>query len=126
MNSDKAQQRRQYFRLVFPRQGRLQLKTNSGQSFPIVDMSEKGLRLDFDASQSLRNHQVVSGEICFHDGHRSKVAGKVIRKDSRGSAIMLDLGVETRDMIHEQVHVMRNYPMFLEEKFQQSQLRMDN
>ncbi|MBD2858207.1 PilZ domain-containing protein [Spongiibacter sp. KMU-158] len=122
MSNTNQPQNRQHFRLVFPRQGRLHLKTASGQQFPIVDISEKGLKLDFDSAQELKLHQFVGGEIRFHDGNKIKVLGKVIRKDSRGAALHLDLGVTSRDMLREQVHIMQRYPMFLEEARRQQYL----
>ncbi len=109
-----TKQKRHYFRLTFPRQGRLHLKTLSGEKLPIVDISEKGLKLEYESAQHLPLHQAFDGEISFHSGSKTKVAGKVIRKDSRGTALLLEQGIEARELIREQHHIMHHYPMFLE------------
>ncbi len=111
MQNQESEARRQFFRLVYPRTARLELKTPAGLVMNVVDLCEQGLRLDYESSLELSTNQRIEGYIVFHDGGREYISGCVIRMDARGAAVSLDQGISMHDMVKEQLFVRRHYPM---------------
>lgn len=111
MQNLEGEKRRQFFRLVYPRTARLELKTPAGLVMDVVDLSEQGLRLDYENSLVLSIHQRIEGHIVFHDGGKEYISGRVVRMDTRGAAVALDEGITMHDMVQEQLFIRRHYPM---------------
>ena len=108
----KASNRRQSFRIVFPETMRptFIVETSDGQlrrqlEFPVVDLSEDGIRFIDDGSLGEVNSLI--GRLRFQNGVVKKVAGNIVRRMDRQTCMCLQQGLDWATILEEQRMVIR-------------------
>lgn len=95
---------RNYFRLEYPKEARPLIAIGNGK-FPVINLSEKGVKFSFDAKRStfvLDTEQPLDATIIFQDSGRTQVTGKILRIDSDAVVLELSEGVPLQRIMTEQ------------------------
>jgi hypothetical protein len=116
MSSDDDIQKRQFFRLPYPRAAQLSLRSDDGSSYKILEVSEKGLVLEMCSGEPFKVGDAVCGEILFHDNQSEYIEGLVYRLDSRGAVVTLNNTISFRNIMREQSYIRSNFPLFFRQK----------
>lgn len=103
--------KRQYYRLRYPTYAALTLSTPLGD-LAVVEISERGLRIEVGEDCPLRVGDQVCGAIHLHSGGRLSVEGRAGRLDGSEMVILDIEGITFGSMIEEQQFMVQNYPSF--------------
>lgn len=104
-------QRRQYYRLKYPKKAR-PLMCIEDQFFQVSESSEKGIRILMNNLAHLYYGFKLSGKVRLHDNHEVEVEGSILRFDEDEVVVQLNKGLSFRDMVAEQRHIRQKYPAF--------------
>jgi hypothetical protein len=99
---------RAFYRLVYPIVCRPVLRVGDG-SFPILDLSEAGIRFRVDDRFDWRVGAVFTGEIILHTAGRVEVKGEVVRLQGTELGARLIKGVPFSVMMEEQRYLTRRF-----------------
>jgi hypothetical protein len=97
---------RQYFRVQYPTALRPRLHVN-GESLPVIDISERGLRLvNPRRSSDGAIEPQVAATLRFRDGVTTPIRGKIVRVTERDIALHLETGLSYQLIVREQRALM--------------------
>jgi len=112
MEHDDPIQRRQFFRLRYPKNERPRAKV-LGHDYWVCEISEQGTRILFTNSHPVSKGVTISGTIRFHDGEEIEIKGKVLRlEDDSELVAQLIKGPDLKRMTKEQLYIRKKYPGF--------------
>lgn len=110
MEQDDLIQRRQFFRLRYPKSARPRAKL-LGHDFWVCEISEQGTRILFTSSHPVSRGVTITGFIRFHDGEEIEIKGKVLRLDDNDELIaQLSKGPDLKRMTQEQIYIRKKFP----------------
>lgn len=103
--------RRAFFRLKYPVSCHAVLHI-TGIKYPVVEISEGGLRLACIASGEFIAQNPVQGSLTLTSGVKCRVAGEVLRLEDDGKLAILRLtrGPSHHEVLAEQRHVAKIFP----------------
>jgi CRP-like cAMP-binding protein len=85
----KGECRRRHFRIFYKGEGHPRFDTDEG-SYPVIDISELGLRFSRESHETFMRGQSLSGYLVFpSDNHQIRVTGHVVRLTERDVALEL-------------------------------------
>lgn len=111
MEQEQAIQKREFFRLRYPRNERPRAKL-LGRDFWVCEISEQGTRILFTNSHPVALGITISGTIRFHDGEMIEIKGQVLRLDDGELVAQLTQGPDLKRMTKEQIYIRKKYPGF--------------
>ncbi|MGF1753854.1 PilZ domain-containing protein [Vibrio makurazakiensis] len=111
MSEETNEQKRQYYRLKYPKRARPVLRVED-QLFHVSEVSEKGVRLMIKNLTAFYSGLSLVGTLDLHDHSKVKVCGAVLRFDGNEVILQLTKGPTFKDMVSEQRHIRRKYPSF--------------
>ncbi|WP_375752488.1 PilZ domain-containing protein [Vibrio sp. HN007] len=109
MQQENHEQRRQYYRLRYPRNDRPVI-TLMDKKYHVCEISEQGLRIVFLSQNPVAIGLTVSGKISFHDSETLSIEGEILRQDDLEVIIKLTKGVSFKRMTVEQLYLRKKYP----------------
>jgi len=104
-------QRRQYYRLKYPKRARPVMRIEDHQ-FHVCESSEKGLRVVMNNITNLYRGLRLSGTVRLNGNQEVEIEGSILRFDDNEVIVKLDKGLSFRDMVSEQRHIRQKYPSF--------------
>jgi hypothetical protein len=116
MSSEEDIQKRQFFRLPYPRTAQPSLRSDDGSSYKVLEVSEKGLVLELCSGEPFKVGDAVCGKILFHDNQSEYIEGLVYRLDSRGAVVTLNNNISFRNIMREQSYIRSHFPLFFRQK----------
>ncbi|WP_372863668.1 PilZ domain-containing protein [Spongiibacter sp.] len=108
--------KRRYFRVPYPEKAQPPFHATSGQRYAVLDISEKGLKINAINDPALPVSARLSGIIELHGGKRISAEGVVLRQDPDGVAVALDNSLDVGQLFREQTYIRKHYPVFLLQK----------
>ncbi|MDB1122939.1 PilZ domain-containing protein [Vibrio algarum] len=109
MDQQSEAQRREYFRLRYPKSERPRAKILD-RDFRICEISEQGTRILFTNSHPVSRGVTIKGTIRFHDGVEIPIEGRVLRLDDNELVAKLTKGPDLKRMTAEQIYLRKKYP----------------
>lgn len=109
MDNQTEEQRRQFFRLRYPKGERPHAKILD-RDFLICEISEEGTRILFTNSHPVSRGITIKGTITFHDGVKIPIEGQVLRLDNNELVAQLTKGPDLKRMTAEQIYLRKKYP----------------
>ncbi len=110
MTSDREIQKRQFYRLRYPKRARPSAVIN-GRKFHVCEISEQGMRILFTGDHAVAMGIYLSGTIQFHDGTTVEIEGRTLRQDPDHELIIqLVKGLDLKRMTKEQIYLRSKYP----------------
>lgn len=116
----KHQQRRQYFRVVYPLHASPQITNLSAR---VVDISVNAIKFEipthsFD-SANLAINSKINMSVKFHDGQDLEISGKILRRQDGNSIFVciFDRQIPGTLINKEQAYLLKNFPDFCRNKF---------
>ncbi len=94
--------RRQHFRLVYPREFAPGLIIN-GRLFVIQDICERAIRFRRDASRYYESGQKITAALIFNDGSKFDVSGWVGRVYANDVVVLLTKHIPYQKIMAEQI-----------------------
>ena len=116
LNVNKQDQKRRYFRVPYPEAAKPPFEHDTGKTYKVVDISERGMKIDTAGDAELDIGMHVTGTVIFHDNTSVRVAGNVLRIDRDGAAIELANSLNVGNLLREQTFIRKKFPMFLMDK----------
>ncbi|GLO61981.1 hypothetical protein MACH09_24890 [Vibrio sp. MACH09] len=111
MEQEELIQKREFFRLRYPRNERPRAKL-LGRDFWVCEISEQGTRILFTNSHPVTRGISITGSIRFHDGEMIEIKGQVLRLDDGELVAQLSKGPDLKRMTKEQIYIRKKYPGF--------------
>ncbi|MDC0609197.1 PilZ domain-containing protein [Vibrio sp.] len=112
MAASEGEQRRQYFRLRYPKSARPVIRVED-KTFSVCESSEGGLRVLMGQVASLYCGLRMSATVSLHNESDVDIEGSILRFDDNEVVIKLDKGLSFKDMVAEQRYVKQKFPNFL-------------
>ena len=109
MPEDSHAQRRAYYRLRYPEAERPMVEVGDN-TYPVVELSEAGVRVHVGATAPARPGTPFSGFIRFRDDDVVPVRGDWFRFEGTEAVVRLSAGVSMRRMLDEQRRLIHLYP----------------
>lgn len=109
MDKDEEIQRRQFFRLRYPKNERPRARIQD-RDFRVCEISEQGTRILFTNSHPVSAGVLIRGTIHFHDGEQIEIEGRVLRMDGQELVAKLTKGPDLKRMTAEQIYLRKKYP----------------
>ncbi|WP_428773382.1 PilZ domain-containing protein [Vibrio sp.] len=107
-----AEQRRQYYRLKYPRRARPVVKI-ADALYHVSEVSEQGLRVEMaNVASTLYRGLTLKGILKLHNETQINVEGQILRWSNQEVVIKLSQGPSFKHMVAEQRHIRQNYPVF--------------
>ncbi len=103
-----GEQRRKHFRVEYPLVYRPRFTLN-GNKFPVLDISEKGVRFVRTNKGWTPEVQRVKGAITFHDEQSYFLTGSIVRQEDNQVALYLDEGLPFKRVMAEQQYLIRRF-----------------
>ena len=97
---------RRHFRLEFPQFQRPKLYCDR-RVYSIIELSESGAKITCDGALPSADIP-IDGTICFQDGSKEKIVGKIIRRQGNVLIISLSVGVSLQKMTAEHRRIFLN------------------
>ncbi len=116
MNVNYEEQKRRYFRVPYPDSIKPPFEEATGKRYKVVDISEKGLKIEALDDPDLKVGMKVGGTVLFHNKTSVKVVGRILRVDPNGAAIELEKSINVGNLLREQSFIRKKFPMFLMDK----------
>ncbi len=105
-----AKSERRHFRIRYPVPDRPKLIVRSDLSFPVADVSERGLRLVLESGTlGLGLGDFFRGNLRFQNGRVLMVTGKIIREADDQIIALLEQGVPLPVIMEEQRLLLQKY-----------------
>ena len=111
MSDGSFTQKRQYYRLKYPKGARPIMRIKD-QLFQVSEVSEKGVRVMTRNVSHFYRGLSMAGTLDLHDEKRVDISGAVLRFDGDEVIIQLSRGPSFKDMVSEQRHIRQHYPAF--------------
>jgi hypothetical protein len=92
---------RVHYRIQYPTAARPRIVIE-GQSFDVIDLSERGVRFRMDEGSSFAVGDEIAGIIRLRASEPVEVGGVVLRVVARDVAAKLDVGIPLRTIIEQQ------------------------
>lgn len=102
------EQRRNYFRVVYPHNDRPVIFTHD-DSFVAIDVSEYGLRFFAWQSEEFRGKSDLSFVLEFTDGEQFHLSGRVLRAEQNEVALQLNNPIPLERIRVEELFLQRYY-----------------
>ncbi len=112
--SEKPEQRRAYFRLLYPEPERPQMLSKD-HKHRVLEIAEGGIRIVVSRDENMQVGDTLSGDIQFHDGVAEPVSGTVLRLEADLAVVKLARGLSFRRVMAEQAYIQKKYPAFMAE-----------
>lgn len=109
MAQNTPDQRRQFFRLRYPKNERPRAKI-MGRDFLICEISEQGVRILFTNSHPVSRGVPIGGTITFSDGEEIEIEGSTLRLDGNELIAQLTKGPDLKRINKEQIRLRKKYP----------------
>jgi len=109
MDKDEGIQRRQFFRLRYPKNERPRARILD-RDFRVCEISEQGTRILFTNSHPVSAGILIRGTIHFHAGEHIEIEGRVLRMDGQELVAKLTKGPDLKRMTAEQIYLRKKYP----------------
>ncbi len=101
---------RAYYRINYPERERPEVLLGES-SLPVLECSERGLRLDVSAAPPLAAGDSIEGTVRFRRGDNVAVSGVVARADGTVVVVLLDPpGLPFSVLLKEQRFLLQHYP----------------
>ena len=104
-----AQSNRQHYRIFYPDGSRPGLRME-GAEYPLLDLSEEGLRFSAVDSESVPVGTSIAGNIMFRRGETVAVSGRVVRVSGGVVAAQLDRKIPLGAILEEHLWLARAFP----------------
>lgn len=102
-----AVERRQYYRLLYPPELAPEVVI-LGITFPVMDISEKGIRFRKNFTTRLDTGQSVRGTVIFQDLSKFEFSGYVLRVVNREAVVIFLKTLPYQRIMSEQRYIQRN------------------
>lgn len=102
-------QRRQYFRLEYPRTCRPALVL-ADKTYAVTNLSEGGIKFQADDTSPFGPGQPVEMILRFTDGEGFSLAGEIQRIEKGAVCIRLSEPIPLKKIRSEEIHLIKNYP----------------
>jgi len=102
------QQKREYFRLVYPHEFRPVLMCR-GQEYQVVNLSEYGVSFRVDDSEDFNLGQELVADIVFHDQQHFGCRGEIIRLAGNRVALSLSLPIPLYKIRSENIFLIGRF-----------------
>jgi hypothetical protein len=102
-----AFERRQYYRLMYPPELAPEIVI-MGTTFPVMDISEKGVRFRKDFNTRLDTGLSVKGVVIFQDLSKFEFSGYVLRVVNREAVVIFLKNLAYQKIMSEQLYIQRN------------------
>lgn len=116
MSDRKDSQRRRFFRLPYPRTAQPPLDTNTGDSYKVLEISEKSVVIELQHGKPFQVGEAICGKILFHDQESEFIEGTVYRLDERGAVVTLNNSISFHHVMREQSYINNRFPLFFRQK----------
>lgn len=103
--------RRAHFRIVYPSKARPSL-TIGEESFPVVDLCERGIRFMKKDNTPLPLGQVLKATITFAHKRTMELVGEILRVQGNDAVIFLATPIPPGAILEEQRYLLKNFPGF--------------
>lgn len=110
MDKTAEEQKRQYYRLKYPKRARPVLRIGN-QLVSVSEVSEKGIRIIRSNFSALYQGLILGGILRLHGDRYIQVEGPIIRFDGDEVIIYLQKGISFKEMFEEQRYVRQKYPV---------------
>ena len=107
--SNRQQNNRQYFRLVYPTDMTPSIKIGD-HVYPVPEISEGGIRVQATRFPGLVVGDEVVATLFFDDGDELDVSGVVYRQDKQDYIIAPLIGISFKRIVKEQRKLLNRYP----------------
>ncbi|OED68062.1 hypothetical protein [Vibrio echinoideorum] len=111
MNGELFTQKRQYYRLKYPKRARPVMRIKD-ELFHVSEVSEKGVRLMMHNVIPVYRGFSMVGTLRLHDNNSIDINGAVLRQEGDEVIVQLSQGPSFKDMVSEQRHIRQRYPVF--------------
>ncbi|MCL9782760.1 PilZ domain-containing protein [Vibrio sp. S4M6] len=102
-------QKRQYFRLRYPKRARPVFRAEE-ERYSVAEVSEKGIRVIMSNTSILYRGMSVNGSLLLAGDDFIQVEGAILRFDKDEVIVKLTKGPSFKDMVAEQRRLKRKYP----------------
>lgn len=102
-------ERRDSYRVHYPIEERPRLVLANGKTYPVQDLSERGLRYLAPQPFTGNLQDAVHGVLQLHDGRSVPIEGQVVRADERNVAVQLTKPIPFGILISEQRYLRKKY-----------------
>lgn len=104
-----GKQRREFFRVVYPKEVRPLCKTKKFE-FKVIDISEGGVRLTIEQAESiLKVGLVFDATIVFLDQSQVAISGKILRVEKEAFVVRTTKGIPLQKIMAEQRDLIAKY-----------------
>ncbi|MDW6003215.1 PilZ domain-containing protein [Vibrio mangrovi] len=111
MNQNEGPQRRQYYRLRYPKGVRPAIRFENNM-YHLTECSEKGIRILMPNATRLHQGYRVTGKVFLNDGSQVDIKGTILRFDKNEVIVKLSQGFSFKQMVAEQRLIRQKYPSF--------------
>ncbi len=108
-----AEQKRQFYRLKYPRRGRPSVRF-SKELFHVSEVSEGGIRIIVNGFSNLYKGLSMKGVLSLHNDCEVDIEGSVLRFDDQEVIVQLRKGPSFKNMVEEQRHIRNAFPRHFE------------
>ncbi|MDN3699794.1 PilZ domain-containing protein [Vibrio artabrorum] len=111
MCEDSFTQKRQFYRLKYPKRARPVMRIKD-ELFHVSEVSEKGIRLIMSKLNPVYRGLSMVGSLRLHSNYNIDISGSVLRQEGDEVIIKLSKGPSFKDMVSEQRRIRQRYPVF--------------
>jgi len=104
-------ERRAHFRIVYPSKARPSL-TIGEESFPVVDLCERGIRFMRKDNTSFEVGQLLKATITFAHKRTMELVGEILRVQGNETVVFLATRIPHGFILEEQRYLLKNFPGF--------------
>ena len=115
MSEEPVKQKRQYFRLRYPKRARPVVRVKD-RKFSVAEVSEKGLRVVMANTSTLYRGMSMKGVLLLHGDKLIEIDGAVLRFEGDEVILKLKQGPSFKQMFSEQIRLRRKYPFLFNKK----------
>ncbi|MDE1254896.1 PilZ domain-containing protein [Vibrio aestuarianus] len=104
-------QKRQYYRLKYPKRARPVVKIDD-ELFHVSEISVQGIRIEMPRATALYQGLSMSGTVHMRSDSSIKISGKVLRFQQNEVVVQLTNGPGFKHMVEEQRYIRQKYPTY--------------
>ncbi|MGD8112731.1 PilZ domain-containing protein [Vibrio sp. TRT 21S02] len=119
MSEMSFEQKRQYYRLKYPRRARPYVRIEE-RLFSVTEVSEKGLRVLMGDLPALYRGLSLSGKLSLSGNRTIHFEGAILRFDKDEVILQLSKGPSFKNMVEEQRRIRQKYPSYFARLRQQA------
>ena len=98
---------RSYYRVEYPLRECPSFISDESKEYRVLDISEKGMRLQKNENPTLEVGSVLKGTITLHTSGKADVTGKVVRDTEECIAVLLRVGIPFSQIVNEQQYLQQ-------------------